>query len=370
MRCLLTFLLLLSYSAAFTCYNEYYALDAKGHFHQVDIGEIRFQKNFDQHKIERKLIQLEEKLHTKADFKLLSDYGLYLVKGGKVKEARILFEALAKAYPNEYSIIANLGTTYELLGENEKALEYIRKGLKINPNSHGGSEWIHVKILLAKIALNKDPDYLKNTTVLNLSPKQESSEAIRKQLYIQLKERFPFCKGPDPIMADLFIDLGDSYAETLSFEHAKGLYQIAKKYYHTDRSDADEKIERVRKLREEYAHLSPDKHYSEDEIKMGMVSKIGGIPYTSYLENPNSDNYAIDWTKIEVNPDTLLNYIGLERIAEEVINPESVQVKETPKEKGKATKQAKKSDNSMLWIGLTLTVLIVSIFTYFRSKRK
>ncbi|MDF3025947.1 MAG: hypothetical protein K0S23_254 [Fluviicola sp.] len=367
MRCLLTFLLLLIYSTGFSCYNEYYALDAKGHFHQMGMGEIRFQKNFDQRQIERKLIQLEEKLQTKADFKLLSDYGLYLVKGGKVKEARVLFETLAKAYPNEYSIIANLGTTYELLGENEKALEYIRKGLKINPNSHGGSEWIHVKILLAKIALNKDADYLKNASVLNLNARQESSEAIRKQLYIQLKERFPFCKGPDPIMADLFIDLGDCYAETISFEHAKGLYEIAQFYYQTDQRVANEKIELVRRLRSKYADSVPTK---PGVFERSMIEKVGGIPYKSYLQDPNSDNYQVDWSKIETDPDKLLNYLGLERVVEEISNSETPKAKDTPKEQGKIPETKKKADNSMLWIGLTLTILIVSIFTYFRAKKK
>lgn len=367
MRCLLTFLLLFSYSAGFSCYNEYYSLDAKGHFHQVDIGEIRFQKNFDQHQIERKLIQLGKKLQTKADFKLLSNYGLYLVKGGKVKEARIIFEALAVAYPNEYSIIANLGTTYELLGENEKALEYIRKGLKINPNSHGGSEWIHVRILQTKIALNKNPDYLKNNTVLNLSIKQESSNAIREQLYIQLKERFPFCKSPNPIMADLFIDLGDCYAETLSFEHAKGLYQIAKIYYHSERSDVTEKIARIRELRSKFADSVPHSTHPNDH-EFGMVSKIDGVPYTSYLKDPNSDNHQIDWSKIEVNPDELLNYLGLKPLEEKsaVIK----QAEKTDERKIRATVTVTKTNGSMLWIGLTLAILIIAIFTYFRAKRK
>lgn len=367
MRYLFAFLLLFSCTAVFSCYNEYYALDAKGHFHQMGMGEIRFQKNFDQRQIERKLIQLGKKLQTKADFKLLSDYGLYLVKGGKVNEARILFEVLAQAYPNEYSIVANLGTTYELLGENEKALEYIRKGLKINPNSHGGSEWVHVKILQAKIELGNTPDYLKSNTVLNLSSKQESSDAIRNQLYIQLKERFPFCKGPDPIMANLFIDLGDCYAETLSFEHAKGLYEVAKFYYQINPQAADEKIELVRRLRSKYADSMPARPGAAEHV---MIEKVGGIPYKSYIQDPNSDNYQVDWSKIETDPDKLLNYLGLKRVVEEVINNETPKAKDIPEEPKKIPVTKKKADNSMLWIGLTLTVLIVSIFTYFRAKKK
>lgn len=366
MRYILTSLLLSCYTHVFPCYNEFYALDAKGQFHQVDVGAIRFQTHFDLRRVENQLVKLQKKLQSKADFKLLSDYGLYLVRGGKVKEALILFEALAKAYPNEYSIISNLGTTYELSGNNVKALEYIRKGLKLNPDSHGGSEWIHVKLLLAKIALEKDPEYFAKNTVLKLTPKQEASEIIRKQLFTQLQERFPFCKGPDPVMADLLIDLGDCYTAGISFEHANGLYQIAKLYYQSERTDIDEKIKQVRRLRSKYAHLQPESHQVMDGSDVG---KITGVPYQSYLKNPNADNYAVNWSKIETNPEKLLAFVGLTPV---------VEVKKTEPEKpGKARKKnqtpvksTKKSDNSMLWIGLTLAILIIAIFTYFRAKKK
>uniref|UniRef100_UPI00261A45DD hypothetical protein n=1 Tax=Fluviicola sp. TaxID=1917219 RepID=UPI00261A45DD len=65
----------LIYSSAFTCYNEFYSLDSKGQFHQIEMGAIRFQQNFDQQKIENQLRKLGKKLQTEADYKLLSDYG-------------------------------------------------------------------------------------------------------------------------------------------------------------------------------------------------------------------------------------------------------------------------------------------------------
>lgn len=357
-------LTVLIYSSAFTCYNEYYSLDSKGQFHQIEVGAIRFQQNFDLQKIEKQLRKLGKKMQPQADYKLLSDYGLYLVKGGKVNEALVIFESLAQAYPNEYSIIANLGTTYELSGNNKKALEYIRKGLKLNPDSHGGSEWIHVKILLAKIALDKDPDYLSNHTVLDLDAKQEESEKIRKQLYIQLQERFPFCKGPDPVMADLFIDLGDCYLHSISFEHAKGLYQIAKIYYHSSRTDLDQKIEDVRKLRAKYANRQPQ---GAHEIE-ATISKINGVPYSSYLESPYPANYQINWSGILTDPDQLLELVGLKRM-EEMKQPVAENDPEII-EKPTVTKKENNSGRPMLWIGLTTMILLISVFTYFKVKRK
>ncbi|WP_294674550.1 hypothetical protein [uncultured Fluviicola sp.] len=366
MRYTLTFLLLSCYTYVFSCYNEFYALDAKGRFHQVEVGAIRFQTNFDLRRVENQLAKLGKKLQSKADFKVLSDYGLYLVRGGKVKEALILFEALAKAYPNEYSIISNLGTTYELSGNNVKALEYIRKGLKLNPDSHDGSEWIHVKLLLAKIALEKDPHYFEKNTILKLTPKQEASEAIRKQLFTQLRERFPFCKGPDPVMADLLIDLGDCYTASISFEHANGLYQIAKLYYQSERTDIEEKIKQVRKLRSKYAHLQPEPHQVMDGSDVG---KITGVPYESYLKNPNADNYLVNWSKIETDPKKLLAFIHLKLVEEPV---QSEQIKPAPKkpETKKVIQPTKTSNSPVLWMGLVIVVFILSIFTYFKARKR
>lgn len=120
----------------------------------------------------------------------------------------------------------------------------------------------------------------------------------------------------------------------------------------------------MRTLRTKYADSVPGNLRSED-LKYGMSEKIDAIPYKSYLQDPNSDNYQIDWTKIEVNPDKLLSYLGLKRIEEKAAAIEPIEEKEKT-----TTGHEKKSDNSMLWIGLTLAVLIISIFTYFKAKKK
>lgn len=325
------------------------------------MDRIKFPQYFDQRSIEKQLISLEQKLKKNTDFKLLSDYGLHLVQAGKVKEALVIFEKLAQLHPNEYSIIANLGTTYELSGQNEKALEYIRKGIQINPNSHGGSEWIHVKILEAKIALEKDPDYLSKHSVLNLSSKQKQSQKVFDQLYIQLQERVPFSpKEPNPIMADLFVEMGDFYLENISFEHAKAFYQIAQIYYKSDRKDIAQKIDQARKLRETYIGSHPGK--PKDEI--ATAEKVSGVPYQNYIYNPSGSDYKINWSKIETDPVKLLSYSGIE--------PEKTETKKDSSEskKTKEVVKKKKSDNSILLLGLTLVTLIIAIFTYFKTRKK
>src|SRR6218665_1003078 len=208
---LLLVLIVLISNQTFACYNEFQSLNSSGKFSLVDENELKFYTNFDNQVIKINLKELSEKLKTKPSMEVLSDYALYLVRGGKTKEALHIFEVLAQKFPNEYTVIANLGTTYELLGDNEKALEYIKKGLKLNPKSHNGSEWIHVKVLEAKIASSKKPDLLEGKSLLQLTDKQKLDNKVRLQILEQLKERFRFCSPPDEIMASLLIDLGDCY---------------------------------------------------------------------------------------------------------------------------------------------------------------
>jgi hypothetical protein len=53
-------------------------------------------------------------------------------------------------YPGRYFIAANLGTAYELAGDDENALKWILEGIKCNPQSHMRTEWLHARILEAK----------------------------------------------------------------------------------------------------------------------------------------------------------------------------------------------------------------------------
>lgn len=228
-------------------------------------------------------------------------------------------------------------------------MKYIRKGLKLNPDSHDGSEWIHVKILEAKIALEKDPNYLNTHSVLNLHSKQKQSQKVFDQLYIQLQERFPFSpKEANPVMADLFIEMGDFYLDNISFEHAKAFYQIAKIYYKSSRKEVDEKIDRARKLRETYAHFQPGmagmKHEVPKNTKTAphpvMESKITGVPYQNYVYNPAGSSHVINWSKIETDPDKLLTFLDIKQSEgkQKTAEPEK-QEKTTLKKEAKSTAQ-------------------------------
>ena len=126
---------------------------------------------------------------------------------GQYDTAYAILTRLEKEKPNEYNIIANLGTLYELKGENEKALVYIKKAIALNSESHHGSEWFHIQILEAKLQ-GRSSDWWITHPVLNLSKIKKDSEIIISDITYQLKERIPFTKKPDLMMAAILKESG------------------------------------------------------------------------------------------------------------------------------------------------------------------
>ena len=177
-----------------------------------------------------------------ADFKARSDHAATLVHRGEAGKAVEILEAVEKEKPGEYVVAANLGTAYELTGNNEKALEWIRECLKRNAQSHYGTEWLHERILQAKIALAKDPKWLETHTVLGMdfgagpapsmppTPAPLGGRSVRSSLEYQLHERMAFVKAPDPVVADLLVDLANLLALELTVEHAIPVYDLALTY--------------------------------------------------------------------------------------------------------------------------------------------
>jgi tetratricopeptide (TPR) repeat protein len=172
-----------------------------------------------------------------------SDYAALLFYRGRVDEAIAMLEATEEVFPGVYAVAANLGTAYELAGRNQDALQWIREGIKRNPDSHDGTEWLHVKILEAKIALAADPKWLEKHSVLGLDfgdgkvpeiptdwPDGQDLQSTRKALTYQLHERMGFVKPPDPIVADLLADLASLTAMEAVVEHSLPVFDLALAY--------------------------------------------------------------------------------------------------------------------------------------------
>ncbi len=134
-----------------------------------------------------KLARLDERLsiinpNTEVGRESRNDRGVCLAHLGRAKEALSLFQKLEQEEPGTYRTAANLGTCYELCGQDQEALHWIQVGMKLFPQSHEGTEWLHVKILQAKIAIAKDPDWLKSHSVLGYDFGPELRPQFPKEL--------------------------------------------------------------------------------------------------------------------------------------------------------------------------------------------
>lgn len=206
------------------------------------------QKNWENH-----LLALEKELKksSKPGFALRTSHGVALAHLGQPEKALAIFQSLEKETPGRYANAANLGTTYELLGNNELALHWIREGLRLNPKSHQGTEWLHVKILEAKLAQARDPQWLETHGVLgwnwgnrwwavhpgNLDPIEKKKLILA--LHHQLHERLQFVRPPDPVVGDLLFDLASLAALDAGPLHARDLYRYSLDFHpprlHLDR---------------------------------------------------------------------------------------------------------------------------------------
>jgi tetratricopeptide (TPR) repeat protein len=186
-------------------------------------------------------IEMEATLRGSTNFNDRSDYSVALMYLGKANEAVELLEQLEKEKAGQYFVAANLGTAYELAGKNEQALQWINEGIRRNPHSHEGTEWLHVKILEAKIAQQKDSRYFESHSVLNLRPEQIEENLVlgdqklpqaqvAQAISYQLGERLKFVKPPDAGVASLLFDYAAIEAATATLESAKRILQMAVEY--------------------------------------------------------------------------------------------------------------------------------------------
>lgn len=353
--------------SSLACYNVYYTADSNEHLHRVDRHDFerKLIQNFNQRLIVNKLKKKQGEIQESADYKILNDYAVLMIKIGKVEEALSILIALNQAYPDEYTIAANLGTTYELAGEVDSAFKYIERGMELNPESHGGSEWVHLEILETKKSLAADSTYLDRHTVLELTQEEEKDSVVGMHIWIQLTERFPFTPAGDPIMADLLEDLGDCWVNTVSVEYALTFYQIARDYHGNESKELTKKIEETKELIQQLSHIKPNPlHYPRHE----MHQRVGRTNYLDMMDDHHEEGYEIPWEDFEINPDTLLSWVGMERYEFPVAQIDTTQNEEdTP---GPQMNEKGKSD-SLIWILLAGGVLImVGMFFYLRKPRK
>lgn len=242
--------------------------DIHGNTHELNHRIFRT-ISFKPAEIKANIIILNTKISTGAyTYQDISNYGVWILKAGRYAEGLTLFRELIKTHPDEYQVIQNLGTAYELNGMPDSALLYIKKGFSIYPKSHDGSEWIHILYLehmLAKKEPGADFIFLEMPAGTDTRQVTASAEQVVEQVNAQLSERVPFTLGKDDMLAKLLVEAGDIYAEKLSVTRAHVYYLHAE---HFAASPQLKKIlrEKIKKVSGVISNNSTKKNYSPLDI--------------------------------------------------------------------------------------------------------
>jgi tetratricopeptide (TPR) repeat protein len=220
--------------------------------------------------LHQQLLKAERIYHKTHNIKDYSDYGAMLMYNGQYTKAQKIFQEIEKKKHGVYATAANLGTVDELLGQNQQAYNWIKRAIEINPNSHHGSEWIHLKVLAAKVHANGNPDYYRTHDILGLNfgsakiPVKRTTRDLHKtkeQLFDQLAERMTFIPPKDPVVAQLLFDAGnitaitddvktalDIYEEARRYGYSSPIIDMREKYFQQLQKKADEKLKRERSI--------------------------------------------------------------------------------------------------------------------------
>jgi len=184
----------------------------------------------------------------RSDFSTLTNLGALLIYQHQHVPAIRLFLTIERRYPGHAQTAANLGTALELAGQDAPALQWIRIGIRRDHREHNGSEWLHARILEAKIAARRDPTYLDSHSVAGVSfdkvlvpslprtlPAGNDGRPVTPwdlnlALLYQLHERTGFVKPRDPIVANLLGDMATLNLAGGPIENADVLYALAVTY--------------------------------------------------------------------------------------------------------------------------------------------
>ncbi len=366
MKSVLIFLFAFFALNAYSCGNEYGMSLNGDRLHTPIFYLSDFYRHFDKDEIRRKLGEaIAKRGQEEDDFKNESNIALYYMKLGEVKKALNILEPLAAEYPDEYIIIANLGTAYELDGQLPKALEQIKKGYEINPNSHYGSEWIHIKILEAKIAHGSNSSwYISHPiiTVEELLEKNSGHQArFRNHLAAQIRTRVPFTPAPNKVIANLlrtyanYCEEHDTYENALMariyvLEFENTSYQLIR-----DREALSELIQKIKDREDIFIGFSP---MFKDLLETGKI-------------DPNLLIYAVDTAALQFQQADAIQFAQLDSL--EMYKTENDSLKKLAESKPKHYRIQAAGQNGFFWgllfgtIGLVLGIIIATI-SYRRKK--
>ncbi|OOQ56430.1 tetratricopeptide repeat protein [Mucilaginibacter pedocola] len=270
---------------SFACINgDTYYLGEKGILYIGSAGGVPRGHQFYAQKEDLK--ELDSLYKQTKDIRYLSDQGLVLIALGEYKKAISFYQGVEKIAPNRYSTASNIGTAYELIGDNKQALFWIQKAVKLNEHSHYDSEWIHVNILKAKLGGDEliNSKFLLGTdfgtdSIPHSSLSKAELDSLSPALFYQLNERVSFVKPKDKIVAQLMFDMGNLTFIRGGYKVALGDYALAKEYGYTDKL-IDQRIkacayQSTRPPKKYVPNIVDDKRNTRIYIYAGLGAVIG-----------------------------------------------------------------------------------------------
>jgi len=93
-------------------------------------GSVPYGHEFYKDDFENGIKKLDSLYNAIKDLDYLSDKGQLLILLERYEEAIKLYLKIEKIEPNRYSTASNIGTAYELFGQNENALKWIKKAVE------------------------------------------------------------------------------------------------------------------------------------------------------------------------------------------------------------------------------------------------
>jgi len=171
----------------------------------------------------KELLKLLPQQTTLLDsIKILSKLGIQYVSLGQYNLAIKLYREIEKESPNLYNTASNIGTTYELMGQIDSALYWIKRSEKLNDKPYETHEWIHIKILEHK--LSGQP---LNGSFLDLDEQEDKN---MYNIQTQLQKRTILITSKDLYTAQLFFDYGNILSQKISITVGLEAFKFARAY--------------------------------------------------------------------------------------------------------------------------------------------
>ena len=360
MKQLLSLLIICLSINANACGNEYGATLNGERLHTPIFYLSDYYRSFDKELIQKKLDEaIAKRGQQEDDFKNESNIALYYMKLGKVKKALSILEPLSAEYPDEYIILANLGTAYELDGQLPIALKNIRKGYAMNPDSHFGSEWIHIKILEAKIAHGNNSNWFRRNPIITveeiLEKNPDAHRGYRNHLAVQIRTRVPFTPAPNPVIANLLRTYAEYCEKHSSYENALMARIYVLEFENVeitlmrDRRELADLINRIRSREDIHTSFSP---MFKDLLETGEV-------------DPNLLIYAVDTVAFQFEKSDAVQFAQIDSL--QTLKAQNDSLQQLTSRERKRIKIQAAGQNGFFWgmlfgtIGLILGIVIASI---------